>query len=132
MIECDEEYGAQFAEAGLLIAPGIAQMYTTGEIAAQLASRRPVSTRSTSSCCGRASRPPRRPRPSSPTCCRRGTTSSRTPYVAWEAAVNEVVVPGQHQLALALDWGGTSHPVWFKHDARVANCARSAACSTAS
>ena len=21
-----------------------------------------------------------------------------------------------------LDWGGTSHPVWFKHDPRVANC----------
>ena len=32
-----------------------------------------------------------------------------------------VVVPGQHELALALPWGGTSHPVWFKHDPRVAN-----------
>ena len=31
-----------------------------------------------------------------------------------------VVVPGQHELAIALEWGGTSHPVWFKRDPRVA------------
>jgi len=30
-------------------------------------------------------------------------------------------VPGQHETGLALPWGGTSHPVWFKHDPRVAN-----------
>jgi DNA-directed RNA polymerase subunit K/omega len=33
----------------------------------------------------------------------------------------EVNVPGQHGTALALPWGGTSHPVWFKDDPRVAN-----------
>ena len=33
----------------------------------------------------------------------------------------EVTVPGQHQIGLALPWGGTSHPVWFKRDPRVAN-----------
>jgi hypothetical protein len=43
-------------------------------------------------------------------------------YQPWQPGTHEVVVPGQHQLALALDWGGTSHPVWFKHDPRVANC----------
>src|SRR5581483_9182400 len=37
MIECDEKYGQEFANAGLLLSPGIAQMYTTGEIAAQIA-----------------------------------------------------------------------------------------------
>ena len=37
LITCDEEYGADFAAAGLLLSPGIAQMYTTGEIAAELA-----------------------------------------------------------------------------------------------
>src|SRR4029077_15771911 len=26
-----------------------------------------------------------------------------------------------HELALSLPWGGTSHPVWFKRDPRVAN-----------
>jgi short subunit dehydrogenase-like uncharacterized protein len=35
LITCEEQYGADFAAAGLLLAPGIAQMYTIGEIAAQ-------------------------------------------------------------------------------------------------
>ena len=44
-------------------------------------------------------------------------------YVEWPAdeGVFQVVVPGQHDLGLALPWGGTSHPVWFKNDPRVAN-----------
>ena len=40
-ITCDEKYGADFAAAGLLLAPGVAQMYTTGEIAAELCLERP-------------------------------------------------------------------------------------------
>ena len=56
--------------------------------------------------------------------CRRPTTSSRTRTLEWdpEAGLYQLVVPGQHELALALPWGGTSHPVWFKRDPRVANC----------
>ena len=27
-----------------------------------------------------------------------------------------MVIPGQHETGLALPWGGTSHPVWFKRD----------------
>jgi Family of unknown function (DUF5938) len=44
-------------------------------------------------------------------------------YVEWPAdgRVYDVAVPGQHQTGLALPWGGTSHPVWFKHDPRVSN-----------
>jgi hypothetical protein len=30
-------------------------------------------------------------------------------------------MPGQHGTALALPWGGTSHPIWFKDDPLVAN-----------
>ena len=33
-----------------------------------------------------------------------------------------VNVPGQHAHALVQPWTGTSHPVWFKDDPRVANC----------
>ena len=36
LIECDETYGEEMAAKGLLLAPGIAQMYTTGEIAANI------------------------------------------------------------------------------------------------
>ena len=41
LMGCDDEWGAKFADAGLLLAPGIAQMYTTGEIAAQLCLEKP-------------------------------------------------------------------------------------------
>jgi hypothetical protein len=44
-------------------------------------------------------------------------------YVEWApGATSEVSVPGQHETVLALPWGGTSHPVWFKNDPRVASC----------
>lgn len=33
-----------------------------------------------------------------------------------------LVVPGQHELALSLPWGGTSQPIWFRRDPRVASC----------
>src|SRR2546430_1206401 len=33
-----------------------------------------------------------------------------------------VVEAGQQETAIALPWGGTSHPVWFKNDPRVATC----------
>lgn len=36
LITLDNEWGAKFADKGLLLSPGLAQMYTTGEIAAQL------------------------------------------------------------------------------------------------
>ena len=41
LIICDEEYGQRMADQGLLLAPGIAQMYTTSEIAAQLCLEKP-------------------------------------------------------------------------------------------
>jgi hypothetical protein len=43
-------------------------------------------------------------------------------YVPWdpEAGLYQLAIPGQHELALALPWGGTSHPVWFRKDPRVA------------
>lgn len=125
LLHCDETYGEQFAAAGLLIAPGIAQMYTTGEIAAQIALETPgLDTLDIAVFWG-----------GSPT-----IASTRTILVnaaggaAYHLADNEyvsfdpaqglvpLVVPGQHELAQSLPWGGTSHPVWFKRDPRVATC----------
>jgi uncharacterized protein DUF5938 len=41
-------------------------------------------------------------------------------FVAWDhTATRECVVPGQHGTALTVPWGGTCHPVWFKNDPRV-------------
>jgi len=124
LITCDEEYGQAFADKGLLLSPGIAQMYTTGEIAAQLCLETPgLDTLDIAVFWG-----------GSPTIASTQTilvnaATSRAHYLEQNAYVEfppdqglvPLVVPGQHELALSLPWGGTSHPVWFRRDPRVAN-----------
>ncbi len=125
MIACDEKYGQEFANAGLLLSPGVAQMYTTGEIAAQFALdtlpgldtldievfwKGAPTLASTATILVNAA-------------LAKAHFLQENQYVEWPAdgELAQVVVPGQHELGLALPWGGTSHPVWFKHDPRVAN-----------
>lgn len=124
LIDCDENYGAQMAERGLLLLPGLAQMYTTGEIAAQLCLETPgldtldmlvfwkgfptvASTRTILVNAALA----------------KAYYLEQNQYVEWPAdgGLHDVTVPGHHETGLALPWGGTSHPVWFKRDPRVAN-----------
>jgi hypothetical protein len=125
VITCDEEYGEKFAAAGLLLSPGIAQMYTTGEIAAELCLEKPgLDTLDIAVFWG-----------GSPTIASTQTILfnaalagahylEQDQYVAHDpdAGHYNLVIPGQHELGLALPWGGTSHPVWYKNDPRVANC----------
>ncbi|TCC46581.1 saccharopine dehydrogenase [Kribbella capetownensis] len=124
LMTCDEQYGKKFADAGLVLAPGIAQMYTTSEIAAQLCLEEPgLDTLDIAVFWG-----------GSPTIASTRTilvnaaTSKahyleRNEYTEFpDQGLVPLVVPGQHELALSLPWGGMSHPVWFKRDPRVANC----------
>ena len=124
LITCDDDYGQRMAEKGLLLAPGVAQMYTTGEIAAQLCLEKPgVDTldilvfwkgmptiASTRTILVNAA-------------LSKAYYLEQNSYVEWpaDAGLYDVVIPGQHETGLALPWGGTSHPVWFKRDPRVAN-----------
>ena len=124
LITLDQEYGARFAAAGLLLSPGLAQMYTTGEIAAQLCLETPgLDTLDIAVFWG-----------GSPTIASTQTILvnaamakayylEQNQYVEWQpdAGLYHLSIPGQHEAALALPWGGTSHPVWFKKDPRVAN-----------
>jgi len=124
LITLDEQYGAKFAQAGLLLSPGLAQMYTTGEIAAQLCLEMPgLDTLDIAVFWG-----------GSPTIASTQTilvnaaTSKafhlqQNRLVEWQpdAGLYNLAIPGQHEMALALPWGGTSHPVWFRKDPRVAN-----------
>src|SRR5215469_3232876 len=119
LIQCDETYGQRMADKGLLLAPSVAQMYTTGEIAAQLcletldilvfwkgmptiASTRTILVNAALA---------------------KAHYLEQNEYAEWpaDAGLYSVTVPGQHETGLALPWGGTSHPVWFKRDPRVAN-----------
>jgi len=124
LIVCDEEYGERMAAKGLLLAPGIAQMYTTSEIAAQLCLERPgvdtldilvfwkgtPTVASTRTILVNA-------------CLSKAYYLEQNQYTEWpaDAGLYDVAIPGQHEIGLALPWGGMSHPVWFKHDPRVAN-----------
>ncbi|MCP3020403.1 DUF5938 domain-containing protein [Cupriavidus basilensis] len=124
LITLDEQYGAKFAQAGLLLSPGLAQMYTTGEIAAQLCLEMPgLDTLDIAVFWG-----------GSPTIASTQTilvnaaTSKafhlqQNRLVEWQpdAGLYNLAIPGQHEMALALPWGGTSHPVWFRKEPRVAN-----------
>jgi len=124
LITLDEQYGAKFAAAGLLLSPGLAHMYTTGEIAAQLCLETPgIDTLDIAVFWG-----------GSPTIASTQTILvnaamakayylEQNQYVEWQpdAGLYSLAIPGQHEAALALPWGGTSHPVWFKRDPRVAN-----------
>lgn len=125
LITCDEQYGKAFAANQLLLSPGIAQMYTTGEIAAELCLEKPgLDTLDIAVFWG-----------GSPTIASTQTilvnaATSSAHYLQQNAYVEfdpnqglvPLVVPGQHELAQSLPWGGTSHPVWYRKDPRVANC----------
>ncbi|TCP45079.1 short subunit dehydrogenase-like uncharacterized protein [Tamaricihabitans halophyticus] len=124
LIDSEEKYGARMAEQGLLLSPGIAQMYTIGEIAANICLETPgldtldilvfwkgyPTVASTQTILVNAA-------------MSKAYHLVQDQYVEWpaDAGVYDVVVPGQHETALALPWGGTSHPVWFRRDPRVAN-----------
>ncbi len=124
LIQCDEAYGQRMADKGLLLSPGIAQMYTTGEIAAWLCLETPgldtldilvfwkglPTIASTRTILVNAA-------------LSKAHYLEQNEYVEWpaDAGLYDVTVPGQHETGLALPWGGTSHPVWFKRDPRVAN-----------
>lgn len=124
MIRCDENFGSQFADAGLLLAPGIAQMYTSGEIAANIALETPGLDTLDIAVFWKGS-----PTVASTETILVNAAQSKAhyleqnQYVEWppDHGLYHLAIPGQHELAMALPWGGTSHPVWFKRDPRVAN-----------
>ncbi|AZG47599.1 DUF5938 domain-containing protein [Gordonia insulae] len=124
MIDVEQKYGADFAAQNLVLTPGLAQMYSIGEIAANICLEQPgldtldievfwkghPTVASTNTILTNAA-------------FAKAYYLEQNEYVEWppDAGLYDVVVPGQHELGLALPWGGTSHPVWFKNDPRVAN-----------
>lgn len=118
-----ERWGAAFAQKNLLLAPNLAQMYTTGEIAANLCLETPGLDTLDILTLWKGF----------PTYASTQTIFTilkaswyyleQNRYVAWAPTARvDVQVPGQHETAIAVPWGGTAHPVWFKDDPRVANC----------
>jgi short subunit dehydrogenase-like uncharacterized protein len=118
-----ERWGTRFAAKELLLAPDVAQMYTTGEIAANICLEMPGLDTLDILVLWKGY----------PTYASTQTIFTilkakwyylvQNKFVEWDVTANfEVNVPGQHEGAIAVPWGGTAHPVWFKNDPRVSNC----------
>jgi hypothetical protein len=124
ILSAEEKYGDQFAEKGLLLAPGIAQMYTTGEIAAQIALETAPGMDTLDILVLWKGFPTYASTQTIFTTLKADAFYlENDEYVKWPAdTFNQVSVPGQHLPAFTTPWGGTSHPVWFKKDGRVSTC----------
>ncbi|HSQ69716.1 MAG TPA: DUF5938 domain-containing protein [Steroidobacteraceae bacterium] len=124
-----DRFGDSFRQAGLLVSPSIAYMYTFAEIAAELALE---TTGIDALETGTLARGPRD--------AGSGVTVGSTASIfelyrheqcyLWEkkliphapGASANVVDPNFVQPVFSLPWGGTSLPVYFEHDARVRSC----------
>ncbi len=124
-----DQFGALYAQAGLVVAPSTSYMYTFAEIAAELAlETEGVDALETATLC-------RGPRGVGA-----GVTVGSTASIfeafrheqcyLWEKKlVNHapdssfnIVSPDFAQPVFSLPWGGTSLPVFFENDARVRSC----------
>lgn len=123
MLEAQARWHDAFAAKGLLLSPCVAQMYTTGEIAANICLETPGQDTLDMLVLWKGF----------PTYASTQTIFTilkarwyyleENRYVQWPIDTKfEVAVPGQHLTTLALPWGGTSHPIWFKDDPRVMTC----------
>jgi len=124
-----EQFGDLYAQAGLLVSPSVAYMYTFAEIAAELAlETHGVDVLETATLCR------------GPRFAATGVTVGSTASIfelfraeqcyLWEkklvphalGASANVVDPSFVQPVFSIPWGGTSLPVHFEHDARVRSC----------
>jgi len=127
-----DQFGELYRQAGLLVAPSTAYMYTFAEIAAELAlETHGVDVLETATLC-------RNPRGGA-SGVTVGSTASiiellrAEQYYLWEKqlvphardACFNVVDPNFMQPVFALPWGGTSLPIYFERDARVRSCVSS-------
>ena len=124
-----DRFGDLYRQAGLLVSPSVAYMYTYSEIAAELALETPgIDALETSALC-------RGPRGGAAGVTVGSTASIFELYRAeqcylWEkqlvphpfGATFSIGSPDFMQPVFALPWGGTSLPVYFENDPRVRSC----------
>ncbi len=124
-----DQFGELYRQAGLLVSPSLAYMYTFSEIAAELAlETQGIDVLETAAIC-------RGPRGGASGVTVGSTASIFELYRSeqcylWEnklvphafGTTFNVVDPNFVQTVFALPWGGTSLPVYFENDPRVRSC----------
>lgn len=121
MLLAQEKWGDAFAKKSLLLSPCVAQMYTTGEIAANIALEQMPGLDTLDMLVLWKGFPTYASVQTIFTILKADWYYlENNQYVQWPTlTATECHVPGQHATALTLPWGGTSHPIWFKQDPRV-------------
>ena len=129
ILEVRERFGEAYRQAGLLLAPSTAYMYTFAEIAAELAlETQGVDCLETATLC-RGTRFAAAGVTVGSTASIFGMARVKQHYL-WEKQLVEhpvtasfnVVDPSFMQPVFSLPWSGTSLPVFYQHDARVRSC----------
>jgi short subunit dehydrogenase-like uncharacterized protein len=129
IIEMRDRFGESYRQAGLLLSPSTAYMYTFAEIAAELALETPgVDCLETGTLC-RGTRFAAAGVTVGSTASIFGMARVKQHYL-WEKQLVEhpvtacfnVVDPSFMQPVFSLPWSGTSLPVFYQHDARVRSC----------
>jgi NAD(P)-dependent dehydrogenase (short-subunit alcohol dehydrogenase family) len=122
VLHARDTWGEKFAAAGLLLSPGVAHMYTVSEIAANIALEPGGYDTLDILVLWKGL----------PTYASTQTIFTilkadwfyleQNRLVEWDhTSAFDVPVPGYHEMAIAVPWGGMSHPIWFQNDPRVAN-----------
>lgn len=117
-----ERWGAQFAAKNILLAPGVAHMYTTSEIAANIALE-PGGYDSLDILVFWKGLPTFASTQTIFTILKaEWFYLEQNQLVPWDhLSAFDVTVPGYHEQAVAVPWGGMSHPIWFQNDPRVSS-----------
>ncbi len=117
-----ETWGESFAEQGLLLSPGIAHMYTVSEIAANIALE-PGGYDTLDILVLWKGLPTYASTQTIFTILKaQWYYLEQNQLIPWDhTSAYNVSVPGYHEQAIAVPWGGMSHPIWFEHDPRVSS-----------
>ena len=123
VMACKEQYGKQFEDANLVLAPATSWMWNAGLVGAEVALETPGVDSVDIIYAPNGNPSPASTKSFLRMCCQPQLKLEYNELVAWpEATAYEVTVPGHHQHLLALPWSGGCEPVWYKDDERVLNC----------
>ncbi|MEH6579379.1 MAG: DUF5938 domain-containing protein [Amphritea sp.] len=125
MLAMRDEFGAAFAEKGLLLAPSTAYMHAVGNIAAEFCLEEPGIDTLDVACIPTGVPTVGSTRTVMDLARNTQRWLENGELVVLEnpmSIVSEVAVPGMNATVLGLPWGGGSLPLWYANDARVRNC----------
>ena len=125
MLDMRDEFGAAYAEKGLLLAPSTAYMHALGNIAAEFCLDEPGIDTLDAACIPTGVPTVGSIRTVMDLVRNKQHWLENGQLVELEdpmAMRSEVVVPGMNSTVLALPWGGGSLPLWYAEDARVRDC----------